>query len=106
GHQVFTPVFDPFHRPAEPQRGEADEEVLRVQLAAHAEAAADVAFEELHRLGAALEHAGDEIADGVWTLGRHVQLEHGAAAIVPRNRGARLERHAGVAADRYVEFHH
>ena len=48
GDQMLAPVLDPFHRPAEPQRGEADQHVLGIELAADAEAAADMAFEQMH----------------------------------------------------------
>ncbi len=48
GDEMLAPVLDPFHRPAEPQRGEADQHVLRIKLAADAEAAADMAFVEMH----------------------------------------------------------
>ena len=48
GDQMLAPVLDPFHRPAEPQRGEADQHVLGIKLAANAEAAADMPFEQMH----------------------------------------------------------
>ena len=48
GDQVLAPVLDPFHRPAEPQRRDADQHVLGIELAADAEAAADMALEQVH----------------------------------------------------------
>ena len=42
GHQMLAPVLDPFDRPPEPQRGEADQHILGIKLAANAEAAADM----------------------------------------------------------------
>ena len=47
GDEMLVPVLDPFDRPAEPQRGEADQHVLGIELAAHAEAAADMALEQM-----------------------------------------------------------
>ena len=62
GDQMLAPVLDPFHRPAEPQRAEADQHVLGIKLAAHAEAAADVAFVEMHARRRAAEHAGQMLS--------------------------------------------
>ena len=46
--QMLAAVLDPFHRHAEPQRGEAHQHVLGIELAADAEAAADMTFVEVH----------------------------------------------------------
>ena len=43
--QVLAAVLDPFHRPAERPRRERDQEILRIEFAAHAEAAADVGLD-------------------------------------------------------------
>ena len=43
--QVLAAVLDPFHRAAELARRERDQEILRIELAAHAEAAADVVLD-------------------------------------------------------------
>ena len=57
-HQMLAAVLGPFHRPADMTRGERNEEILRIKLAARAEAAADVVlhhvdgvFGEAHLLG-------------------------------------------------------
>ena len=54
---MFQPILDPFHRPAEAQACDADQEILGVELAADAEAATDMALVELHRGGRPVEKA-------------------------------------------------
>ena len=102
-HQMLAPVLDPFDRPAEPHRREADEKILRVELAADAEAAAGIAFLEHHGGRAAAEHAGERVAVAVRHLRGAVQFEHVARRIVARQGAARFERHAAMPADRQVE---
>ena len=46
GQEMLAPVLDPFDRPAAAARGERDEEILRIELAAHAEAAADIVLDQ------------------------------------------------------------
>ena len=48
-HQVLAAVLGPFHRPADMAGGERDEEILRIELAARAEAAADVVLHHVDR---------------------------------------------------------
>ena len=48
-HQVLAPVFRPFHRTAGVARGERNEKVLGIELAARPEAAADVVLHDLDR---------------------------------------------------------
>ena len=67
-----------------PQRGGADQDVLGIKLAADAEAAADMALVEMHPRRRQPEHAGDLIAIPVRHLGRAVQLEHLARAVIAR----------------------
>ena len=78
GDQVLAAVLDPFHRAVEPARRERDQEVLRIEFAAHAEAAADVG------------------------------LDHGDGGLVEahllRQDAAVVERHLGDAGDRHVAF--
>ena len=47
GDEVLAAVLDPLDRPAEPERAERREHILRVDLAADAEAAADMALVEV-----------------------------------------------------------
>ena len=106
GDQVLAPVLDPFHRPAEPQRRDADQHVLGIELAADAEAAADMALEQVHGRGIAAEHAGDVVAVPVRHLGGAVHLQHVVGGVVARDRAARFHRHAGMAPDREIELDH
>ena len=48
-HEMLAAVLDPFHRPAELAGGERDQEILRIEFAARAEAAADVVFDIVDR---------------------------------------------------------
>ena len=98
GDQVLAAVLDPFHRAAELARRERDQEILGIELAAHAEAAADVGLDHgdgvlrqphLLRQDAAvgedhLGHAGDgEMAFGRVPFGEQAARlhRHGAEAL-------------------------
>ena len=50
--QMLAAVLDPFHRAIEVYRGDADQHVLGIKLAADAEAAADVGFVDMDRRSA------------------------------------------------------
>jgi hypothetical protein len=56
GDQVLAAVLDPFHRAAETKRCETHQYILRIHLAADAEAAADMAFEQIGVFGGAAKH--------------------------------------------------
>jgi hypothetical protein len=49
--QVLAPVLDPFHGYPELARRVRNQKVLDVELASHAEAAADVVLDHIDRLG-------------------------------------------------------
>ena len=106
GDQVLAPVLDPFHRPVEPQRGEADQHVLGIKLAANAEAAADMALEQMHARGIAAQHAGDIVAVPVRHLGCAVELQHVARGVIAGDGAARFQRNARMAPDGEIELHH
>ena len=46
--EMLVPVLDPLDRTPQPERCEADQHVLGIKLAAHAEPATHVALEEMH----------------------------------------------------------
>ena len=46
-HQMLAAVLDPFHRAADLARRERNQEILRIELAARAEAAADIVLDDL-----------------------------------------------------------
>ena len=93
GEQVLAAVLDPFHRPAELARRERDQEILRIELAAHAEAAADVGLD--HGDGV-LGEAHLLRQDGAVVEGHLGGAMHGEMA-APRipfgEQAARLHRH-------------
>ena len=101
--QMFAPVLDPFDRPAEFQRGGANQNVLRINLAADAEAAADMAFEQLDGFAFSPKHLRERIAVPMRHFGGAVHFQNVARLVVTRDRAARLQRHAGMAADRKLK---
>ena len=103
GDQVLAPILDPLHRAAEGEGGDADQQILGIELAANTEAAADVAFVKLHARRCAAQHAGDLVAVPVRHLGGAMEFQHVARAVVSRDRATGLQRNAGMAADREVE---
>ena len=84
GHQMLAPVLDPFHGTLEFERGDRDEHVFGIELAPDAEAAAGVAFFQMHGGRCASQNAGEIVARAVRHLGRAVKLEH----VVRRGRSA------------------
>jgi hypothetical protein len=102
-HQVLVAVLDPLHRALELQRGMAHEDVLGVELAAHAEAAADMALDEVHHVARPVEHARHLVAVVMRHLRRAAHREHPACLVELGERAARLERHRAVAADSHLE---
>ena len=99
--QMFAPIFDPFDRTAQPQRRDADENIFGIKLAAHAEAAADVALMELDGGGIAGEPAREAVAIPMGHFRCAVKLED--AAHLSRDRASGFQRHAAVAANREIE---
>ena len=106
GDQMLAPVLDPFYRPAEFERRGTNKNILGIDLAAHAEAAADMALVKLHRVARAAEHAGKRVAVAVRHLGGAMELQHIARGVMAGDGAARLERHARMAADRELELDH
>ena len=98
---MLAAILDPFHRAAQPQRRDADQNVLGIDFAAHAKTAADMAFVQMHARRLAAEHAGERIAVPMRHLGGAVQFEN--AARDAGDGAARLHRHAAVAADLQIE---
>src|SRR6516165_8785939 len=76
GHQVLAPVLDPLDRAPEAQCSEGDQYILGIELAADAEAAADMAFAQMHRDGTAPEHAGEHVPGCMRHLGGAMQLDY------------------------------
>ena len=104
--QVLEAVFGPFHRALQAQRRLADEHVLRIELAAHAEAAADMPLDQVHHVGGQIQHARHLVAVVVRHLRRALHRQDAARRIEIGERTARLERHAAMAAHRHLELDH
>ncbi len=56
GDEMLTAILDPFHRPVEALGRDADQNVLGIKFAAHAEAAADMGFVDVNAARRQLEH--------------------------------------------------
>ena len=106
GKQVLPAVLDPLDRPAEPQRRQADQVVLGVELAAHPEPAPDMALVELHRRRGAAERPGELVAVEMRPLGSPMELQDVARAIEPGDSAPGLHRHGRMTADPKVELDH
>ena len=104
GDQVFTTIFDPFDRLTEFQCGGADQHIFRIQLAADAEAAADMALVEMDGFSFAAKHLRERIAIPMRHLGGAVHFQHVLGLVVARDGAARFQRHAAVAAYGKVEL--
>ena len=101
---MLAPVLDPFDGALEAQRRDEDEDVFGIDFAADAEAAADMAFEQVDGGRAAAENLREHLAVLVRHLGGAVQFEHVARRVVAADRAARFERHAGMASDLQRQF--
>ena len=104
--EMLAAVLDPFHRAREPHRRDADQHVLGIDLAANAEAAADMGFVHMDRRRAAPEHVGEQVAVAMRHLGGAMQFEDVARGVVAADGAARLQRHAAVPADGKIELDH
>ena len=89
---------DPFDRPADAARGPDDDRLLRVDIALHAKAAADIAGDDAD---AAFRHVQDlmrqDLADAVHVLRAAVERPAASAGIVVGNAAARLHCDGGDA---------
>ncbi len=65
GHKIFAAIFNPFHRPTQPHRGNANKQILRIEFAAHTEPAAHMAFVQYDTCDSAAEHIGNRITVSV-----------------------------------------
>ena len=106
GHQVFAPVFYPFHRPLQAQCAQANQHILGVNFAPHTEAAADMAFIQVDGGGTAPEHACQQVAIGVGPFGRAVQLKQVPRGIVAGDGPPRFQRHTRMPANGNFQFDH
>src|SRR5215831_13624903 len=99
-HQVLAAIFQPLDRSSEAHRRDKNEYILRIDLSAHAEAAADMSFVKMKRGRAAAEHAGKRLPIFVRHLSGAMQLEYIARSVITTDSTARFEGDAGMTADR------
>ena len=92
GDEVLAAVLDPLHRPAEPERAERHEHILGVDLAADAEAAADMALVEVELFERQVEERREALPVDVRDLRRAVNLEDAGVGIEAGDGAARLQR--------------
>ena len=104
--QVLAPVLDPADRTAQPQRGNAQKKIVRIQLPPDAETAADIAAEQVHLRAVKPQGFGDQIAIGMRAFGRAVEFENAGFRIDPRKPAPAFERHAAMPSDPQVQFDH
>src|SRR4051794_27449597 len=105
-HQMLAPVLNPFHRPAKPHGGDQYQHVLRIEFAADAETAADMAFVHVQRRWAAFEHAAQGFAIAMGNFCSAVQLQEVTRGVVAADGATGLQRHAGVPPGLQVELDH
>ena len=99
-HQVLAPVLDPLHGAPQSHGRPRHDEVLGIEFAAHAEAAADLELDEVDQMLGMAEQVGQDAPVEVRDLGDAPEREHPRSRIVGGREPARLHRHAGVTLDR------
>ena len=97
-HQVFAAVLDPFHRALDVARRERDQEILGIELAARAVAAADVVLDHLDLLDRQADLRRQDAAVEERHLGRAVDRELAVGVVPRRHDAARLHGQPVVAA--------
>ena len=102
----FAALDDPFHRPAELFRRPGDQRKFRIDHAAGAEIAADVAHQDADLLRRHAEHGGEIVfqADGAAVAG--INRKATGRGVECGERAARLHRHAGDALHPGLEPRH
>src|SRR3954466_14908804 len=98
--QVLAPVLGPLDRLAELARGERDEKVLWIELASHAEAAADVRLDHVDAFFREVHVLRQHAPRGVGHLGRSGHGELGPCAIPLREQATGLHAYRGMPLNR------
>src|ERR1044071_9691507 len=94
--EVLAPRLDPLHRAAHMPRRERNQEIVRIELAAHAERAASVALDHPDVRFRHAEERREDAPAQERRLGRTPDRELLCAAIPFGHRAARLDRRGGV----------
>ena len=94
--QVLASVLDPFHRPVELARRERNQVVLGIELAAHAEAAADIGLNHVDAFLGQVHALRKNPPVGERHLGRSRNRHLGVRSIPDGQQAPRLHAHGGV----------
>ena len=94
--QVLPAVFDPLHRPAELSCRAGDQVVLGIELAAHAEAAADIGLQHVDAFLGKVHALRQEAARGERRLGRARDRELGSRLVPVGQQASGFDGHRGV----------
>ncbi len=94
--EMLAPLLDPAHRPPEPAGEKGDQQILGVDMALAAKAAADIERDTPHpRLGQAQQRRS-LAAHPMHNLGRGPDRHRLRALVIERDDAAALHRHRGV----------
>ena len=96
-YQVFQPVFNPLHGPAQAHGGEGNEEVLGIEFTPDAESAAYVGFDEVDAVCGETKLVYQDIFDCVGDFGWAPHREVAGLGVIVRHQAAGLQGIAGVA---------
>ena len=96
-HQMLAPVLDPAHRPAEPAGEEGDQQVLGIDVAFAAKAAADIERDAAHARFRQAQKRGRLAPNPVHHLGRGPDRHRVGARIIGADDAAAFHRHGGIA---------
>ncbi len=99
GDEVLAAVLDPFHRPAQEQRGERNHRLLLVEHELRSEAAADIRRHDPHAVLVAPQELGEHAHADVRRLCRAEHRQPVFVLIVVRHEAAALDRVAAAAID-------
>ena len=99
GEQMLAAILDPLHRPADKARRERNQEILRIEFAAHAEAAADVVLDHADGLLRQAQLLRQNAAVGERHLGCAVHGELCPRRVPVGHKPARLHHHRSEALD-------
>ena len=94
--QVLASVLDPFHRPVELARRERNQVVLGIELAAHAEAAADIGLDHVDAFLGQVHALRKNPPVSERHLGRARNRHLGVRSIPDGQQAPRLHAHGGV----------
>ena len=97
-HQVFAAILDPFHRAIDVARRERDQEILGIEFAARAIAAADVVLDHVDLLDRQADLRRQDAAVEERHFRRAIDREPARGIVPCRHDAARLHRQPVVAA--------